>query len=1088
MRAILLGLLLPVLAHGATRIIIPGPGNVEGPNEQQKLEICLSLYLQERLAETPAVTLVDPGWSGTVLYEVTGRKRVYREEDLAKQVGEHVPMDVLVTWGAAGKELVVKLHEAGKIREGRFAAGPTRTVVLAVAKWLTEQLKLDSSALLADRLGDPALFQPYYLSQCLLADWPMNSGEKRVQALKPFFPQNTNTLLAAQMLRSVYELVRAKTRDQGYAKTALPLAQLALPRVLGTPHEDAATDILTNRPALFETELLRMAGGAADLPGLDAETAAPVTREQKLGALRCLGRIKSTKGLAIVRDAAKDPAPDIREAATVALRYYDGQVPSREVPKDERPPEQLLDVPDPDVVIAALRRIKPPVALDRLKALANNPYDPVAQAARLALRAYRPAGGVEQLRFDLATEHFYIRKQILDAHPELREEGCRNSDPHVRVHALKLLNDPARAKEALNDPYRWVRLHAAAMLGQEEEKPGPPVHSIQGKTNLTWLCDGGADSENSPFDAYYLMSPTITDVRKRAYAKGKIFYARVSVGNNAGSVLVDPARRDMFWLNLEQELKPDVLANLDGVILGEETMSADPKGLWASGWPLFCHDAGIDPSTVNGDLEKLSETQAAAWRSWALTKFVEGFNEMYDYIKLRYGRLRPGFGVGTFLPGQGVITPADKQWKFDIGGIYDYKGCSRIAAYALVRRYKTLWPERPVIWLSLGIGGYEMNPVKYTQKTPQQPLIGRGDRAYADSVAAWLAGADTGWFSIWLFTPRKQSSNKMAGVQVNVEDVLPGNPLIERALDFTFRDVDKAYMAKREPGAPEAPDVDLKPEAPVESLEEKSSGIEEVKGQVKDEKERMRRGFLFYGRYVYDTARVFAGLPRMSAKPDVLVIHPGLSVWSRSADFNLPAENALSEFDYLADVDHVKDIDLSRYRLIVLNNAAPNDLLRQWQQQPGHLLVTTNAIPATGPSRHVVGHVDQLTGAATSWGASDKFNYPGFDLLTGELNPNVGGGRSGALVTTNYIGKYAAVLNGVTIFADHPLQAEPVAGGMRVRCDGLMRSGAVTVEPELPAVANVPEWILTSTSDGIGTNGAATYLRSQKPVVIRPAR
>lgn len=1051
------------------RIAIPAAGEVSNLKEDQKLSACLALYLQERLAEMPGVDLVDENWSWSITHELAGGKRVWRDDDFLKSFSEYLPVDALVSWRFVGNELEVSLHRPAGIAQRKFPSAPAKTTVLAVARWLATELKLDSKTLLEDRIADPGLFVACTIIPRIVMDWPMNSGEKRLTVLHPFFPQNTNTLLAARVLESAYELFRSQSREQGYAKTALALAKQALPRVLGTPYELSAFSLLTNKPAQFEADLLALADDTPHTTGDLLEAGPTVTKAQRLGALRCLGICKSQKGLALIQQASKDTDPATREAAATALQYHEG--------KPAPPPPAVagrINAVQAAPVIAALGKLTA-ADVERAKVLANNPFTPVAQAARLALANFRPPAGRERARFDLAIEHSYIRQRILDANANdaaLLEEACRSSDSHTQTHALKLLFKlaPDRAKplaqEALNGPYRWTRLHAAALLGVKEEA-GEPVHSL-GHRNLSWLCSNGTDCENSPFDAYYNMKVGVTPEMQRAYKKGKIFFARVTPVSNPGSIITDPRFQDAFWMRLEQELTPENLACLDGVILGEETMSSDPKGLWPTGWPLFCHDAGIDPTTINGDREKLSAEQEKAWQRWALTKFVEGFNILYDYIKLRYGRQRPGFMVGTFMPGQGTVTPVDKDWKFDLGGIYDYKGCNRIAAYALVRRYKTMWPDRPVLWLSLGLGGYEMNPVKFTQKVPEQPFLSRTDRTYADSVTAWLAGADTGWFSIWLFVPRKQTG-PLAGVQVGVEDI--GSPLLDRAINFTFRGAEKAYEQRAE----KKPDLDAIDDVP--ALEEKPSHA----GQVKQDSERMRRGFLFYGKYVYDTARVFTGLPRLAPKPTTLVIHPGLTVWSSSADFNLPAENVLNEFDYLPDAEQADSLDLSRYRVIVLSRSAVTPTLEKWRQQPGHVLLIDNATDGqTGTVRQVIGRTDQITGAASSWGASDKKEYAGVDLLTGELNPSVGGGRSGALVTTEYAGKYVACYNGVAVLCEQPIQSvAKIAGGLRVQSAGLMRTTGKVALPEQTA-----DWILTGTDDGMVTLTGRTYFRSRQPVVI----
>ena len=82
-----------------------------------------------------------------------------------------------------------------------------------------------------------------------------------------------------------------------------------------------------------------------------------------------------------------------------------------------------------------------------------------------------------------------------------------------------------------------------------------------------------------------------------------------------------------FWLK-------ELDGPLDGVIYGEESLSANADEMWGNGWPLFCRDAGIAPETIDGDRKNLSLYEARAWKHWSQTKLVEGFNILYDYTKL----------------------------------------------------------------------------------------------------------------------------------------------------------------------------------------------------------------------------------------------------------------------------------------------------------------------------------------------------------------------------------------------------------------------------------------------------------------------
>lgn len=973
----------------------------------------------------------------------------------------------------------------------------------------------------------------------------------------------------------------------------------------------------------------------------------------------CLLGTREDVELLTTWSVATDPA--VRSAAVEALLRLGAVAPGRW--------QMLLRDPSANVVMAALDRAPAdadPAAMTRMRLLANNPLAGVAQAARLACARYQPADPRARLQFNLAVEHPYIRSRLIDRlatnpSPVALEDlaaACTNSEPHTRTHAMTRLTerDPSLARlalaKALMDPYHWVRLHAAARLAdvataaeadairhaqaaesdpatrlyladalaRAEGRPKPPpamaVHSVAGKTNLTWLCGAGEGCETSPFGAYYLLDGgNIGEPLQRAHAAGKILFARVTPVGNAGTLITDSSAMDGFWLSLQSQITTNNLPHLDGVVYGEETMSAGAGPLWKNGWPLFCFDAGIDPARIQGVQTNLAPYEARAWNHWALTQTVEGFNALYDYTKLRFGKLRPGLQVCTFLPGQGAAGPADRRWKFDVGGIYDYKGNNRVAAYTLIRRMKTLWPDRPVLWMSLGIGGYEMNPVRYTQKTPDAPLMSRGDRAYADSVAAWLAGADNGWFSTWIFISPKARPSGMAhlkGVQILVEDIVPNSKTLKQAIGYSFAKVDEIYKEKAEGGPPKIDAIPLgeEPEAPLE-LEEKKPGDDPFFKQVEQEKERMRIGFHFYGKYVYDCARVFASLPRLHSKPEVLAVKPGLSVWSSGGAFAASGHNLLNAYDFLMDINQVPDTDLSRYRLIAVDGLDEAPLadrtiasISGWlKERPGLLYVrgalSTNevneastaedhdgvlkqrwpwvgevgllsstsgvsyavsgpnvtvlakgtqgpslvlwrapenkgavifdaglkeatglreainklarehqvGVELTGPPLQMVWREAGITGAACSGGSVSNI-LTGVDLLDGSPNPGVGPGRSGALVSTNLVGKYAASLNGVAVLGEAPLaEVAPVAGGLRVRCAELLRAGgqhghvSVAVEgggrlAEIePEKAN--EWVLFGKADGFlnrsirgNTNKAVTFIRCSQTVVVTtsPAR
>ena len=664
---------------------------------------------------------------------------------------------------------------------------------------------------------------------------------------------------------------------------------------------------------------------------------------------------------------------------------------------------RLMDDVEGPVVLAAIGNVQadaPAAVVDKLVELANDPAGSVASAAAQALTRFRPKAGPEQDRFDLNVEHPYIRAQIVArlaratdaASLALLEAACSNRNARARVRAIEglLARAPDRGRvflrAGLQDPSRWARLLLAARMateaaagdaaairaameseidpaavlylqdalaraeGRPAPEPRPAARSVAARKGLTWMTGLDSDCTNSPFGGYYVLDVEVGPGWRDMYRSGKIFFGRATPVGNPGTIITDPSVQDRYWRALIGEVTDDKLPYLDGLVYGEETMSFGADALWASGWRLFCRDAGIEAERVAGKQENLSAPEKSAWHHWGLERCVDGFNELYDYTKLRLGKLRPGLQVATFLPGQGGISPADFRWKFDVGGIYDYKGCNRIAAYMLVRRIKTVWPERPVIWLSLGIGGYEMNPVSYTQKTPEGPMLYRSHRCYADSVSAWAAGADPGWFSTWIFVSPLNQGGRLSGVQIVCGDIFGNTNLLARAIAYSFAGVNKKIELK-ELKVPQAGQEESEEDAEVSRLlnEGQPTKAEEVAARLAADRVRMYDGFKFYGRHVYDCGRVFSDLPRVFDSYPALAVWPGISVWTVGGAYpQTPGFALLNRFDFLCDINKVVEKGPDRYRLIAVRDpGALRDetiaaLTRWLKETPGLLYVSRN--------------------------------------------------------------------------------------------------------------------------------------------------
>lgn len=999
-----------------------------------------------------------------------------------------------------------------------------------------------------------------------------------------------------------------------------------------------------------------------------------------VSAVEALARAATEEDTDLLLVLSRSGNPAVRLPAGRALARLESAPPDRYVEMLRDPLERVVQA-----LLASFPREASPELLEEARQLANDPHGPVGRAARSALEPHRPGEERERLMFDLQVEHPYIRRRIIERLSQEQAawarkalaQACENPDPHVRTFALRKLaeRDPEGAMPhllaAAGSSYRWVRLHAAALLAEpgmagdagrlrellEAETdaatrlylrdalaratgdplpPRPtPARSVQGQKVKTWLCGHGRDVAGSPFDAYYNLNVDVGESWKRGWEAGKIMFGRVSTVGQPGLIAVNRTWRDRFWLALEDELPPENLAYVDGVVFGEETMSLRPGSLWEDGWRLFCREEDISTARIAGDAEKLNPVQRQAWRDWALERAIDGFNELYRYVHLRYGRLRPGIQVATFLPGQALHgtgpTPADRRWKFDVGGIYHYKGGNRNAAYNMVRRYRTVWPERPVIWLSLGIGGYEMNPVRRTQEFPESLIDTRGRRAWADTISAYAAGADPGWFSIWIFVRKdfdRQETGTMSGVPALVEDIGRDSPVLHRGIALAWRGAEEDYAPEVE--TPEADEVLDEPETeevlPVldaEAQEEKRKRRrEEVARKIEEARADCVRGFGIYRKYVYDCARALRGLPRMDPESAVLVVRPGVSVWTRprTAYPLVPGTAIPSTWDFLCDVNKCAEWDLSPYRLIILRGTRPvgqaaraailrwlrdhdgilyvnprieptaegewpwsgrvaceepaaqklrthrlrtaagNDLEVQaarrrclyatdgedvrpllsseegpvavlWsrpdefrgrvifdgmesasQEYVRFLRQTMNrlhrehevGLPLGAPLLHQVGRSGSITAASCTpyyRTVSEKKAYEGLDLLTGHVDPVVGGGRSAALTAPGWRGPHAAGLNGYAVLCEKALEEiRAIGSGVLVRSRGLIRIASSEAEiavtkrsgAELERLERNVEWILWGNREGFVVlereqgDGTVIYVRSNDAIVCQP--
>ncbi len=947
-------------AHAAPlRLAIPPAPS--SPESADPLAMTLN-YLHERLGAHDEIELATPAWTHAILASLSPERVRAPEAGLLAMVRDQLPVDAVIRVNDGS----IELHTATGVQSWEIP--PDSTQIRHLATELAGALGRGPDPSLSEvRYPDERLFMAHYGLPAYHVPWPRNTAALKLQILGPIrhaYPDDP--FIADALLQAAIGVLAIRRPEPDELKLVNALVPLALPTVLGTHHEATAVRLLVAKEEPFIAEVMQIV--AAPVAGevsmdtlLDGELGGgetarpPVSLARKIGALRVLAQVNPERAASPLAEARRSDIEKLK-AAAMAI----GQPPKATPP----PPPDLHGVRE-ELVLAAL--LQPLADADRgtVVRLANTAYMPIAQAAQQALAPLRPADGLDADRFDLQVAHPYLRKQILDRHAQnadLLAEACANPDPPTRTHALSLIAAVApetaspMVEAALGDPHLWVRLHAASLLttpsiapSEEslrkalqmeqdpvirvllqrslgiEGKPRPAARSVKDRPNLRWLCGYGADAVHSPIDAYYVFKPDVTPLWQEASEAGKIFFSRLSPIGNPGAVITDLQGRDDYWLALIRQLPPELLPYLDGVVYGEETMNMTADNLWPSGWRLFCLDAGLDPARIDGNPEALSEVEREAWLYWARERCVDGFNELYRFTKLYFGVLRPGLQVATFLPKEVLLKdgswPPDRRMQFDVNGIYDYKGCNRLAGYWLVRRLKTLWPDRPVMWLSLGIGGYEMNPVRHDHKPPTVPLISRAQRAYADALSAWLAGAQAGWFSVWIFVdPTFTPGRSMSGVQVGLEDITDTDRL-RRGADLAFKGVEEIRLTQQD--AKNAPTLGEEPAGDDLgfTLQERPDPRKVELEKIATEKTALIQGMQLYQKYVYDCIRVIGDLPERPTPAPVLAVRDGISVWSRDGERPLiPGFGLFQSGDFICEINQLPYLDLSRYRIIAIHD------------------------------------------------------------------------------------------------------------------------------------------------------------------------
>ena len=504
-----------------------------------------------------------------------------------------------------------------------------------------------------------------------------------------------------------------------------------------------------------------------------------------------------------------------------------------------------------------------------------------------------------------------------------------------------------RAKER----NRAVKLYLDDAIAKAEGRPlpapQPAAHSIPKDRMPMWGGMGGGSAglfaSESPWEASYTCAPPAlhpNDEYKRAYEKGKFVLPRPTPVGDGGLVVSDPATADLFWTRLEEQCPDECLKYTDGFVYGEESMGMDPWANWTSAWRVFCIEAGIDPESVRGDRKNLTPEQRLRYLDWGKAVCVEGFNLMYDFTKDYFGKLKPGFWVCTAAcheSGVGGVHALD--WKFDISMGYIYGvGPTKAPrwrnrrAYALVRQYLTLWPDRPCQWGSWGMPRHleverqmetEAAAEKakgrqpklfphYRQIWEQEPMFPRFDECYSATITSYQAGGMPGWFTAFSIEGKTGSGGC---VWLDNEGNYEGQPSLslEAGIKYAFADTLVDYRDAMKKKA--APDLDDAEASDLDDLELEEEGGEKDPAFIKQQEDikKFRKGYFNAYRYVFDTVRTQVGLPHYNPQDfNTLLVAAGRGRHQESA-----AAQWMNGFDYVDNAAHPVQRDiLKKYRFI----------------------------------------------------------------------------------------------------------------------------------------------------------------------------
>lgn len=668
----------------------------------------------------------------------------------------------------------------------------------------------------------------------------------------------------------------------------------------------------------------------------------------------------------------------------------------------------ILRDDETEIVTEAIRAIavKPPTeCLPALRELSNDPHPALAEAAFAALETLVQPGSPDHLALKLECGSSYERLAALTGAPDrknlpdlaLTQRATKNFYPMVRFEALRQINQRAPAEvepfvlAGLQDPHRWVRMEAASiaaerpipkaesllktLLASEKSEyvkatlsaalaksinqplPAPPgVKLVSDARRMTWT-SGFVEQfpEYPPFDGVicYVQHPAPFAAILREHPK--TIFARVLWGGIPdGDAIMQRAHAfDALWHNFETGQSSDGLRLIDGCDL---RLLAGLGQNWADSWRDFCRDAKIDPSKIDGDISRLNVYESRAFSHWSLDRSITGFNYIYDLLRLRNQFVHPNMQVSLWgkalSPLDGDATTSLERWKFDLG--WGLQNSGRDWLREIQARFsKTLWPNRAYVYDAPAPEGLPEEWIQTTSAMPTTFIHKSDNDLYSHMLLAWMSQVHLRLTAHWRFVDYKTKPQGLYTPSVNVSflDVGPHSDTIDKGIEHTFKDA-PLEGPKRETSLNSGENVDLEGNKADVTLPRKNA---------------IRNGLRFMQKHLYDCARIYQSLPPFNAKPDALLIQPGVAPVSSLAAVNGPpiiaAREMLGQYDALPGINLIPNHDLTPYKIIVVHNATKLQddtikVLSRWlRDTPGLLVIhqdltADNAAEASTPSDH----------------------------------------------------------------------------------------------------------------------------------------